>query len=134
MIRSPAEISTIMPTVESSTRIEYSKMRRDWSPRYSIERISVAAEPVSARIFRNLGEVVDDEAAAEGLAGRQPQFQRAGHDQQAHRQPRDKARGLRPAIGTQHQQHHRAQGQNEFRQHGQQLITCTLKAHGALSC
>src|SRR5674476_1185754 len=34
MIRSPAEISTIMPTVDSSTRIEYSKMRRDWSAEY----------------------------------------------------------------------------------------------------
>ena len=29
MIRSPAEISTIMPSVESSTRIAYSKIRRD---------------------------------------------------------------------------------------------------------
>ena len=53
MIRSPAEISTIMPSVESSTRIEYSKMRRDGSAKNSAERISVAAEPISARIFRN---------------------------------------------------------------------------------
>ena len=52
MIRSPAEISTIMPSVESSTRIEYSKMRRDGSDRNSVDRISVAAEPIKARIFR----------------------------------------------------------------------------------
>ena len=52
MIRSPAEISTIMPSVESSTRIAYSKIRRDGSARNSADRISVAAEPISARIFR----------------------------------------------------------------------------------
>src|SRR6266576_324408 len=52
MIRSPAEISTIMPNVESSTRIEYSKMRPDGSARYSAESTSVAADPISARIFR----------------------------------------------------------------------------------
>ena len=52
MIRSPAEISTIMPSVESSTRIEYSKIRRDGSDRNSVDRISVTAEPISARIFR----------------------------------------------------------------------------------
>ena len=33
--------------------MEYSKMRRDWSARYSIESTSVATEPISARIFRN---------------------------------------------------------------------------------
>ena len=53
MIRSPAEISTIMPSVESTTRIAYSKIRRDGSARNSADRISVAAEPISARIFRN---------------------------------------------------------------------------------
>src|SRR6266568_2084120 len=52
MIRSPAEISTIMPRVESSTRIEYSKMCRDGSARYSAERTSVATDPISVRIFR----------------------------------------------------------------------------------
>ena len=56
MMRSPAEISTIMPSVESSTRIEYSKMRRDGSDRNSADRIRVAAEPISARIFRNLAK------------------------------------------------------------------------------
>src|SRR5437868_2770292 len=52
MIRSPAEISTIMPSVESSTRIEYSNRRRDWSARNSADRTSVATEPIRARIFR----------------------------------------------------------------------------------
>ena len=52
MIRSPAEISTIMPSVESSTRIEYSKIRRDGSDKNSVDRISVTAEPMIARIFR----------------------------------------------------------------------------------
>src|SRR6266404_1056487 len=52
MIRSPAEISTIMPRVESTTRIENSKMRRDGSARYSAERASVATDPISVRIFK----------------------------------------------------------------------------------
>ena len=84
MIRSPAEISTIMPSVESSTRIEYSKMRRDGSDRNSVDRISVTAEPINREDLQEAGEVVDDEAAAEGreLAGRQHQFQHAGDDQQ----------------------------------------------------
>ena len=41
-----------MPSVESSTRMEYSKIRREESARYSIERTKVAVEPISARIFR----------------------------------------------------------------------------------
>src|SRR5258706_1027860 len=52
MIRSPAEISTIIPRVEVSTRIENRKLRRDESARYSAERMSVAADPISARILR----------------------------------------------------------------------------------
>jgi hypothetical protein len=53
MIRSPAEINTIMPTVESITRMAYSKIRRFSSARNSTDRTSVATEPISARIFRN---------------------------------------------------------------------------------
>ena len=53
MIRSPAEISTIMPSVESRTRMAYSKIRRDGSARNSVAKTSVAAEPINARIFRN---------------------------------------------------------------------------------
>ncbi len=41
-----------MPSVESNTRIAYSKMRRDGSDRNSTDRTSVATEPISARIFR----------------------------------------------------------------------------------
>src|SRR5690348_17362487 len=52
MMRSPAEISTIMPSVESTTRIEYSKMRLDGSDRNSRERSKVATEPIRATIFR----------------------------------------------------------------------------------
>src|SRR5229473_3585362 len=104
MIRSPAEISTIMPSVESSTRIEYSKMRRDGSARNSADRTSVATEPISARIFRN---------RAKSSTMKLPL----------------KVVSLLAPIGAQHQQHHGARGQHYFRQHRQQLITCTLKAH-----
>ena len=88
MIRSAAEISTIMPSVESSTRIEYSKMRRDGSDKNSVDRISVTAEPMMRKDLQEAGKIVDDEAAAEGreLAGRQHQLQRAGDDQQHHRE------------------------------------------------
>ena len=41
-----------MPSVESRTRIAYSKIRRDGSDRNSVDRISVATEPTSAKIFR----------------------------------------------------------------------------------
>jgi hypothetical protein len=73
MIRSPAEISTIMPSVESSTRMEYSKMRRDGSARNSVDRISVAGRADQRQDFQEAGKIVDDEAAAEGgeLSGRQ---------------------------------------------------------------
>jgi hypothetical protein len=40
-----------MPRVESSTRIAYSKMRRDGSDRNSVDSTSVTAEPIRARIF-----------------------------------------------------------------------------------
>ena len=52
MIRSPAEISSIMPTDDSSTRMEYSNIRRDGSDRNSRDTISVTDDPASARIFR----------------------------------------------------------------------------------
>src|SRR6202043_2952256 len=85
--------------------------------------------------FQESGKVVDDETAAESgeFAGRQQQFQRAGNDQQADRQVGNETGGLHPAIGSQHQKHHGARGQHKLRQHGQQLISSSLKAHGALS-
>ena len=42
-----------MPSVESSTRIEYSKIRRDGSDRNSADRIKVAAEPISNFVHRH---------------------------------------------------------------------------------
>jgi hypothetical protein len=64
-----------MPSVESSTRIEYSKMRRDGSDR--IPRQDERRRRADQRQdLQEAGEVVDDEAAAEGreLAGRQQQL------------------------------------------------------------
>ena len=96
MIRSPAEISTIMPSVESSTRIAYSKMRRDGSARNSVERISVAAEPISARIFRKRAKSSTMKLPPKvvSLPAGSIQFQHAGHDQQA----RPQAPVTRPVV------------------------------------
>ena len=130
MIRSAAEISTIMPSVESSTRIEYSKMRRDGSDRNSVDRISVTAEPMIARIFRKRAKssTMKLPPKVDELAGRQHQFQHAGDDQQHHRKPGDESGRPLAAIGAQHQQRHGADGQHQLRQHRQQLITCTLRS------
>ena len=133
MIRSPAEISTIMPSVESSTRIAYSKMRRDGSARNSADRISVAAEPISARIFRNRAKSSTMKLPLNVVslpAGSHSSSAPIDH-QQANRKAGDEAGRLLAPIGPEHQQHHGADGQHKLRQHGQQLITCTLKAHGS---
>jgi len=83
-VRSPAEISTIMPSVESSTRMAYSKMRRDGSDR--TPSTAPASRPSDqGHDLHEAGEVIDDEAAAEGHGLRQAaSIQHADHDQQAH--------------------------------------------------
>ena len=125
-----------MPSVESSTRIAYSKIRRDGSAEKFRRENQRRRRADQRQDFQEPREVVDDEAAAESRqpARRQPQLQHADKHQQTDRKAGDEARRLLAPIGAHHQQHHGADGQHELRQHGQQLITCTLEAHGALSC
>ena len=88
-MRSPAEISTIMPSVESSTRMEYSKIRREESARYSAESTSVATEPIRLR-----------ELTAEALAAA---IERALGDDEMHRAAaamRDRVRDEGGAAGA----------------------------------
>src|SRR4029078_6369494 len=146
MMRSAAEISTIIPSVESSTRIEYSKIRRDGADRNSVDRISVAAEPMMARVFRKRAKsstmklppkVVSLPAgsisssapvttssttasALKSLVVASPPLRRSPT-----RTGVDEPGVPLAAIDAQHQQHHGADGEHQLRQHRQQLITCT---------
>ena len=110
-------------------------MRRDGSARNSVDRISVAAEPISARIFRKRAKSSTMKLPPKvvSLPAGSNSSSAPVSDQQADRKAGDEAVVCLPAIGPEHQQHHGADGQHELRQHRQQLITCTLKAHGALS-
>src|SRR5947199_37038 len=107
MMRSPAEISTIMPSVESSTRIEYSNSRRAWSARNSAERISVAAEPISASTLRKRAK-----SSTMKLPPKVTSFPDgsmssiAPDDQEADPKRGDQGGGLRAPIGAEHQQRH----------------------------
>ncbi len=72
--------------------------------------------------FQHAREVVENEAAAEGdeLAGRKPQDDQAGNDQQAECRPVD---GLRDALareGSIDDQHHRADCEHDLGQRRQQ--------------
>ena len=128
MIRSAAEISTIMPSVESSTRIEYSKMRRDGSDKNSVDRISVTAEPMIARIFRKRAKSSTMKLPPKVVslpAGSISSSAPVTTSSTTARRGDEPGRPLAAAIGAQHQQHHGADGQHQLRQHRQQLITCT---------
>jgi hypothetical protein len=69
--------------------------------------------------LQEAGKIVDDEAAAESheLSSRQQQFQSAGQNQKTHRKRGDGAGHPLSAIGTDHQQHHGADGEHQLRQH-----------------
>ena len=73
----------------------YSKMRRDGSARNSVDENQRGARSDQRKDFQETGEIVDDEAAAEGheLAGRQHQLQHAGQHQQT-----DRKAGNRPVA------------------------------------
>jgi len=75
-----------MPSVESSTRIAYSKMRRDGSGQKPPPTDQRRDRADYRGDLQEAGEVVDDEAAAEGRepAGRQRQFQHADDDTRRH--------------------------------------------------
>ncbi len=68
-------------------------------------------------------ERIDHEAAAEGdeLAGRQPDHDRAGTDQQQDREPVHGAGGALAAERAEHQQHHGADREHDLRQSRKQI-------------
>src|SRR3954453_15870115 len=110
MIRSPAEISTIMPRLESSTRMEHSKIRREESARYSAESTNVATEPINASTFKNRAKSSTIKLPPKGGAfpGRPEQPQPAVQNNEAHRQAHPPFGSPDAAIGPNHPQPHGA--------------------------
>jgi hypothetical protein len=98
--------------------MEYSKMRRDGSARNSVDRRSVAAEPISARIFRNRAKSSTMKLPLNVTCLPQGQFQHADDREKDKRKRGDQARGADALKGTDHQQRHRAHRQDKLRQDG----------------